>query len=240
MLVEVCANSLLSALNAEKAGADRIELCSELGVGGITPSYGLLKCVRKQLSLPVHVLIRPRGGDFTYSETEFDVMKKDIELCVELGFAGIVSGVLNPDFTLDFDRTMELMELSRPLNFTFHRAFDWVKDPVATFDQLEGMGVDYVLSSGQQTSALEGMGLLDQLNRKSKGCTIMPGGGIRGDNAVDFKKAGFKAIHLTGTKFHKTLNEKPKISMNSLKFMVEDEIAITAIGNIQNVLKGVK
>ncbi len=93
MLVEVCANSLESALNAQKAGADRIEICSELGVGGITPSYGLLKSLKERIFIPIHVLIRPRSGDFTYSETEFDIMKNDIALCVEMGFQGIVSGV---------------------------------------------------------------------------------------------------------------------------------------------------
>ena len=240
MLVEVCSNSLQSALNAEKAGADRVELCSVLGVGGVTPSYGLLKGVKERLSIPVHVLIRPRGGDFTYSDTEFDVMKKDIELCVEFGFAGIVSGVLNPDFTLDVARTMELLQLARPLKFTFHRAFDWVNDPVATLIQLEAMGVDCILTSGQQPSALEGIKFLDQLLQMNTSCTIMPGGGIREDNAREFKKGGFKAIHFTGTKFHKKLDKKPKISMNSMKFLVEDEIAISDIGNIQKVLKGVK
>lgn len=94
MLVEVCANSLESALNAEKAGANRIELCSELAVGGVTPSYGVLKAVREKISIPVRVLIRPRSGDFTYSDEEFNIMKNDIELCVEMGFDGIVSGVL--------------------------------------------------------------------------------------------------------------------------------------------------
>ena len=240
MLVEVCTNSLQSGLNAEKAGADRIELCSELAVGGVTPSYGLLKSAKERLSIPVHVLIRPRGGDFTYTDTEFDVMKKDLQLCVELGSARIVPGVPNPDFTLDVDRTMELLQMSRPLKFTFHRAFDWVKDPFETLAQLEAMGVDYILTSGQQSSALEGIKLLDQLNRANTHCTILPGGGIREDNAMEFKKGGLKAIHLTGTKFHKTLDEKPKISMNSMKFLVEDELAVTDVGNIQNVLKGVK
>ncbi|HET8736468.1 MAG TPA: copper homeostasis protein CutC, partial [Pricia sp.] len=94
MLVEVCANSLQSALNAQEAGAHRIELCSELAVGGVTPSYGFLKAVREQITIPVHVLIRPRSGDFTYSEREFDIMKSDITHCVDMGFDGIVSGIL--------------------------------------------------------------------------------------------------------------------------------------------------
>src|SRR6056297_3221779 len=112
MIVEVCANSLQSALIAQEAGADRIELCSELAVGGITPSYGLLKAVREKISIPVNVLIRPRSGDFTFSDDEFEIMKTNIALCIELGFNGVVSGALHPDFSLDVERTKELVVLS--------------------------------------------------------------------------------------------------------------------------------
>ena len=237
MLIEVCANSLQSALNAEKAGADRIELCSELGVGGITPSYGVLKSAKERLSLPVHVLIRPRSGNFTYSDTEFEVMKEDIRRCTDLGFAGVVSGVLNPDFTVDVDRTLKLLRMASPLQFTFHRAFDWVRDPFAALAQLEDMGVDRILSSGQRPSALEGIDLLGRLHKMATRCTIMPGGGIRADNVREFKKRGFGAVHLSGIKFHKHLAKKPEIPMNSLRFLVEDEVAISDIGNIQNVIK---
>src|SRR5690606_17195590 len=110
MLVEVCANSLDSAWNAQRAGADRIELCSELGVGGITPSFGLIKMVKQQLDIPVHVLIRPRSGHFMYSDMEFEVMKADILACRELGVNGIVSGVLLKDFSVDEERTQELVK----------------------------------------------------------------------------------------------------------------------------------
>src|SRR5690606_10189706 len=109
MIVEVCANSLESAINAQKAGADRIELCVELGVGGLTPSYGLLKRIKEYVSIPINVLIRPRSGDFTYSDLEFNIMRTDIELCKNLGFNGIVSGVLLRDLTLDVKRTKELV-----------------------------------------------------------------------------------------------------------------------------------
>ncbi len=215
MLVEVCANSLESAMNAQKAGADRIELCTELAVGGITPSYGLLKCIKANLKIPVHVLIRPRSGDFTNSDGEFDIMKKDIELCVELGFDGIVSGILHKDFTLDVERTKALIDLSGNLKFTFHRAFDWVLDPLSTMKQLETLGVDYILSSGQQNSALQGFGLLKDLNEKTTTCSIMPGGGINADNVEGFKNNEFEAVHLSGTKFIKRLNVNPTVSMNS-------------------------
>ena len=125
MKLEICANSYQSASNAEKAGAHRIELCAELAVGGITPSYGLLKKVMHDLTIPVHVLIRPRSGDFTYSDAEFQIMKENILICKELGVTGIVSGVLKLDNTIDIERTKELVAVAKPMNFTFHRAFDW-------------------------------------------------------------------------------------------------------------------
>ena len=186
-----------------------------LAVGGITPSFGLLKLIKEHISIPVNVLIRPRSGDFTYSDLEFEIMKKDIALCRELGFNGIVSGVLNKDFTLDVERTKELIELSRPMQFTFHRAFDWVRDPMATLQQLEELEVDTILSSGQQNSSVHGMDLLSGLQKKSKRTVIMPGGGIRDTNVLEFKKKGFGAVHLTGIKFHKTLDHTPEIPMSS-------------------------
>ncbi|WP_273565640.1 copper homeostasis protein CutC [Maribacter halichondriae] len=240
MLVEVCANSLESALNAEKAGVDRIELCSELAVGGVTPSYGLLKSIKKYISIPVHVLIRPRSGDFTYSEYDFEIMKQDIELCVDLGFEGIVSGVLHKDFSLDFERTAVLRKASGTLKFTFHRAFDWVKDPLSALGRLEDISVDYILSSGQRKSAPEGIELLAQLHRNSTTCTIMPGGGIRPENVHFFKEIGFKAIHLSGVKFERTLPSEPMVSMNSPSFLKDDELGISDVETLRGVVNEVK
>jgi len=147
MLVEVCANSLQSALNAEKAGADRIELCSELAVGGITPSYGLMKAVADKISIPVRVLIRPRSGDFMYSNEEYEIMKRNIKLCSDIGFEGVVSGVLRNDFSLDKARTQELKHTAGNLKFTFHRAFDWISNPEESLVILEDIGVDTILTS---------------------------------------------------------------------------------------------
>ena len=153
MIVEVCANSLESALNAEKAGADRIELCSELAVGGITPSYGLLKAVSEKISIPVRVLIRPRSGDFTYSDAEFEIIKKDIELCRGMEFDGIVLGMLHTNFVFDENRHHDVGMLCGNLKTTFHRAFDWVTDPFWALQWLEAFGVDAILTSGQQKTA---------------------------------------------------------------------------------------
>lgn len=240
MLVEVCANSLESALNAQKAGADRIELCSELAVGGITPSYGLLKLIREQISIPVHVLIRPRSGDFTYSDLEFEIMMNDISLCVELGFDGIVSGVLDKDFGLDVKRTEDLVKASANLNFTFHRAFDWLYEPLRTLGLLEDIGVDYILTSGQKKSAVEGVKLLQELNGRASNIVVMPGSGINDNNAAVFKEKGFKAVHLSGTKLQQTLLEDPFVSMNSLSFMNDDKIAVTSTETIKAVVDKVK
>jgi copper homeostasis protein len=201
MKLEICANSYQSALNAQKAGAHRIELCSELSVGGITPSYGLIKQVIDTLSIAVFVLIRPRSGNFTYSEEEFDIMKHDIQLCKNLGCAGIVSGVLNKDNTIDIERTQELIELSKPLEFTFHRAFDCVENPQEALEQLINLGVERVLTSGLEASAEKGLELLKQLKEHVNGrITILPGSGINLQNAKLFKDAGFLEIHLSASK----------------------------------------
>jgi len=240
MIVEVCANSLESALNAEKAGADRIELCSELAVGGITPSYGLLKAVSEKISIPVRVLIRPRSGDFTYSDDEFEIMKKDIELCNEMGFDGIVIGMLHSNFIFDENRHHEIGMLGSNLQTTFHRAFDWVADPFWALNWLDAFGVDTILSSGQQKTALEGIDLLSQLNEKSVSTVIMPGSGINLENAHIFKERGFKAIHLSAVKMNQKLYEDPKVGMNSPHMLSDDSIPISHFETIEEIVKAVK
>lgn len=240
MIVEVCANSLESALVAERAGADRIELCSELAVGGLTPSYGLLKAVKEQVSIPVHVLIRPRSGDFTYSANELNMMITDIELCVELGFDGIVSGVLLNNFSLDVAQTQKLKSAAGNLKFTFHRAFDWVKNPLEALEQLDAMQMDYILSSGQQKSAPLGIDLLSELKKKSKTVQIMPGSGVNAGNIDVFKNNGFNAVHLSGTAMIQTLAQEPAITMNSERFLSDNYIAITQLENIKAVVNKVK
>ncbi|MDP5230644.1 MAG: copper homeostasis protein CutC [Cellulophaga sp.] len=240
MLVEVCANSLESALNAQNAGADRIELCLELGLGGITPSFGLLKLIKEKITIPVHVLIRPRSGDFTYDDLEFETMLHDIQLCVELGFEGIVSGALHADLKLDIERTTKLSLASKDLNFTFHRAFDWVKDPFLVLNQLEKIGVDYILTSGQQLKAIDGLELLTQLHQKAKTCTIMPGSGINADNARLFKEKGFKVIHLSGTTFYPKNANLSRLPMSTLSFFQEDKKIISDIKILKDVVNRVK
>ena len=201
MQLEICANSYQSAMNAQKAGAHRIELCSELSIGGITPSYQLLKKVMKNLHIPVHVLIRPRGGDFIYSKEEFEMMKENILICKELGSKGIVSGVLHTDNRIDIKRTQELIALCKPLSFTFHRAFDEVPEPMRAIHQLMSMGVDRLLTSGQKNTAIEGLDLIVELQEIAKNkLIVMPGSGINDVNCKTFKIAGFKEIHASASK----------------------------------------
>ncbi|WP_335966306.1 copper homeostasis protein CutC [Galbibacter sp. PAP.153] len=219
MIVEICSNSVESACNAQKGGADRIELCAELEVGGITPSYGVIKRVVEKLSIPVFVLIRPRSGNFTYTHAEFEVMKEDIKFCREIGCKGIVSGVLNEDNTLDAERTKELIELAKPLSFTFHRAFDWVPNPDETMKNLIGLGCDRLLTSGQQPKALDGLPLLTVLqNKYGKNIKIMPGSGVDEQNVLNFKEKGFAEIHFSASVPVKVLKAPPPISFNNNAF----------------------
>lgn len=200
MILEVCANSFQSAKNAQLAGAHRIELCQELSVGGVTPSFGLLKSVLSELAIETFVLIRPRSGGFCYSDTEFEIMKQDIIQCKNMGCHGLVSGVLLDNGHVDMARTKALIALSKPLPFTFHRAFDCVPDPIQSLKDLITLGVSRVLTSGQQPSAENGLDLLKQMDRVTgNDVVIMPGSGIHPENVHLFKDAGFKEIHASAS-----------------------------------------
>ena len=194
MIIEVCAESYEYAEKAEKAGADRIELCKHLYLDGLTPNYKTAKKTIDTLNIPVFVLIRPRHGDFNYSEKEFELMKADIVKFKEMGCKGIVSGILNNDNTIDIKRTNELVNLSRPLEFTFHRAFDMVTDPLKELEKLIQLGVERVLTSGQKQKAVKGIELLKELKKNAKDkIIIMPGSGINKLNIMNFRS--FNEIH---------------------------------------------
>jgi len=230
MILEICANSYQSAVNAEIASAHRIELCSEISVGGITPSLGLLKKVLQSLTIPVHVLIRPRSGNFTYSDKEFEIMKENIRLCKDLGCAGIVSGVLHEDNSIDLKRTKELIELSKPMSFTFHRAFDIVSKPKEALLQLIALGVHRLLTSGQEEKAEDGIDLLLELQKLAKNkLTILPGSGINSENCIHFKNNGFTEIHSSASKIisnrtHSYFGNTPQIvsDINSIKNILDN------------------
>ncbi len=236
MILEVCANSFESALAAQEAGAHRIELCTELSVGGLTPSYGLIEKVLTELTIPVHVLLRPRAGNFTYTESEIDVMLKDIELCKKLGVAGIVSGVLSNDFSVDVNQTRRLLNASESMDFTFHRAFDWCANPSKSLEDLLKLGVTRLLSSGQETTATAGIELLVALkNRAGSALEVMPGGGINESNALLFKEYGFESIHCSASEKVQTLASKPKVPMQGT--VLEGVLSTSSKTKIEQILK---
>ena len=215
MKVEICANSFESALAAQDAGAHRIELCQELLLGGITPSHGLIEKVLQELEIPVFVLIRPRSGDFMYSEADFDVMLRDIAFAKAQGAQGIVSGVLNTDFTIDAERTKQLIAECGELPFTFHRAFDWTPDVLAALELLIDMGAQRILTSGMNVNVNEGYETLLQLLAAARNrIGILPGGGISIDNVMKFKNAGFSEVH--GSLSSSTVGYNHAIKMHSL------------------------
>ena len=182
-LIEVCVDSVASAVAAEAGGAARVELCDNLMEGGTTPPTALIAAARARLRIPLHVIIRPRAGGFCYSDAEFDVMKRDITLARQLGADGVVIGILLPDGRVDLERTRALIALARPLSVTFHRAFDMTRDPFEALESLIDLGVDRILTSGQQPSVLEGLDLITALAARADGRIVIMGcGGINATN----------------------------------------------------------
>ena len=238
MIIEICANSFASAKAAQDAGADRIELCTQLSVGGLTPSHGLIKKVISELNIETHVLIRPRSGNFTYSTDELDVMAKDIAYCKEIGCAGVVTGILTPQNNIDTETTQKLVEIAKGIDFTFHRAFDWTQKPLEAISKLQQMGVTRILSSGQQPKAIDGIGLLKQL-KKVSGNTLqlMPGSGINAQNILAFKEAGFQMVHFSATEKRQVLSQKPIVSMHSDSFFEEGILAVSNKDKIIEIIK---
>ncbi|KXS19846.1 CutC family protein [Gonapodya prolifera JEL478] len=180
ILLESCVENVESALISEANGAERIELCANLLEGGTTPSAGMIQICKERLRIPIHVMIRPRGGDFLYTDLEFAVMRRDIEACKQIGVAGVVLGILKHDGTIDVERTTDLATLAAPLAVTFHRAFDVTSDPYVALSALAGIpNVTRLLTSGQAPTVLEGLRLIHALmERTPPHLSILPGGGI--------------------------------------------------------------
>lgn len=194
--LEVCANTLTSALSAQEGGAIRVELCDNLGEGGTTPSYGQIKLARKALHIKLFVLIRPREGDFLYTDTEFEIMKADVQNCIDIGCDGVVIGILNPDGSIDTKRCSELVEmaLEKGLGVTFHRAFDMCNDMDKALEEIIAMGCERILTSGGKSTAIEGANVIAHLIEKAAGrIIIMPGSGVSESTVTDL-------IHYTKAK----------------------------------------
>nr|WP_255493886.1 copper homeostasis protein CutC [Cetobacterium sp. 8H] len=185
--LEACVESFSEAVTAMKNGANRIELCENLSVGGTTPSYGTIKKSR-ELAAPCFVMIRPRGGDFCYSQDEIEIMKSDILMCKELGVLGVVFGVLTRENKIDYPLLKELVDLAKPMSITFHKAIDEVINPLEDIDQLIDVGIDRILTSGKQLKAFEGKDLLNQMIKKADNkIKILVCGGVTKENLNDIQ-----------------------------------------------------
>lgn len=192
MVIEACVESISEAIKAESLGATRIELCDNLSVGGTTPSAGTIKIAKHYLSIPVMVLIRPRGGNFVYSPVEIEVMKHDIELCKNIGVYGVVMGALTADGHIDIELMKQLIDLARPMSITFHKAIDETFKIMEEFKKLKMLGVDYILTSGGRDTALEGKEIINKMASLSDGnLTIIAAGKITKSNLTEH----IEAIH---------------------------------------------
>ena len=203
MLIEIAVFSLESAIAAFNAGAHRIELCSAPAEGGLTPSAATMRLARKYVKIPIHVMIRPREGDFCYSEKEFETMLLDVAAAKMVGMEGIVAGVLNPDGSVDEKRTAILVDAASPMNVTFHRAFDMVKDQDEALKAIIYAGCARILTSGGQQTAAKGIEKLAELVKKAGNrISIMPGSGVNLDNIKNIAETtGAKEIHLSARSY---------------------------------------
>lgn len=240
ILIEVCANSVASALAAQAGGAARVELCSALAEGGITPSAAAIELTREQLQIGVHVLIRPRGGDFCYDDTEFRVMLRDIARCKQIGVDGVVIGVLNPEGTIDVPRTRELIAAARPMSVTCHRAFDMTADAFHSLDDILALGVERLLTSGQRGNAVAGKELIAELvHRAGNRLLVMPGAGVNENNIRELISAtGAREFHLSGQKkvSSRMGYRNPQVFMG-VPGLPEYEIGVTDAEKIRRVVQ---
>lgn len=197
MVKEACVGSYSEAVSAEKRGADRVELCDNLDVGGTTPSYGTIKTTVEKLKIPVFVMIRPRGGNFCYNKNEVEIMKKDIELCKALGVKGIVLGVLTKNDEIDYPLLKELIDLASPMEVTFHKAIDDLENPVLEIKKLAEIGVKRILSSGTKAKALDGKDILNKMIAEANDdITVIVAGGVTTDNFDEISK------EIVSTEYH--------------------------------------
>lgn len=215
--LEICAFNLPSATLAQQAGADRIEFCASPDEGGVTPSHGLIRSARESLGIPLYPIIRPRGGDFLYTDEEFRVMLRDIEYCKQTGCNGVVIGMLNSDGSVDQARCARLVETAYPLGVTFHRAFDWAINPFEALETIIQIGCERILTSGQRPTAEQGIALIDELVREADDrIVIMPGSGVRSSNIV------LLAEKTGASQFHTSARVKQVSTMNFVNAQMKE------------------
>ncbi len=239
MLIEVCANSIGSAMNAFAGGAQRVELCQDLENGGTTPSAATIQIAVERLKpngMDVFVLIRPRSGDFNYSELEFEVIQRDVLFCKENKADGVVIGLLTPDGKIDLEKTAKLVELAHPMQVTFHRAFDFANDPFEAMEQITGLGIQRILSSGRKSTALEGGDLIRQLIEKANDrIIIMPGSGINSGNIRQI------AAITKANEFHFSAKKRVQGSASSINVKnLENEYFLTDSEEVKRVVELMK
>ena len=243
-IIEACTTSVASAIEAQKGGAKRVELCDNIYEGGTTPGYGTIKTARKVLTIDLNVMIRPRGQDFCYSGLEFDIMKEDIRMCKQLGVDGVVFGILKPDGNIDIERTTELVRLASPMPATFHRAFDMTPDPYKALEDIISTGAYRILTSGHKNKAFDGIELIRELVERAAGrIIIMPGSGISEDNILEIRnRTGAKEFHLSGSKQveSKMQFKKTGIFMGGLPQIPEYEMKVTDSERIRRVEEALK
>lgn len=244
--IEICAGSIESAIAANKGGADRIELCSALSEGGITPSAGIIEYVCDNLNIPVFILIRPRTGDFHYSRADYEAMKKDILFAKRNGAKGIVTGMLNTDGTIDTCRMKDLIEMASPMQVTFHRAFDMTRNPVEALEEIINLGCHRILTSGQANNVIEGADLLAELVKiVGQRIIIMPGSGINLSNFSNLaEKTKATEFHLSATRSFKSRMSfmKTGVSMagknsNEFEIIQTDAETVESICNLAKLIR---
>lgn len=238
--VEVCVYSLESCLNAQAAGADRVELCTAMYDGGLTPSAAAIRMARNLLSIELYVMIRPRGGDFLYSDLEFQQMKEEILYAKSCGADGIVSGILSADGRVDTERMSVLVECAAPLKVTFHRAIDMVADMEEALEDVIRAGCYRILTSGGENDVEKGKGNIRRLVDLAKGrIKIMAGAGVNAANAPWLIKNGVDAIHLSGKNHRdsKMIYRNPRVSMGGVPGIPEYEEFYSDVEKIEAVVK---
>jgi len=227
--LEICCYGLDCALAATQAGADRLELCAAPQEGGLTSSLGTLREVRSQIHIPVHPIVRPRSGDFCYSDQEFRIMLSDIAQIRDMGFPGVVTGILCPEGLLDKTRMQKVMTVAKGMAVTFHRAFDLCSNPYRTYHELAELSVARILTSGQQQSAEAGISLLQELNALGRGPIIMAGAGVRLSNLPKFLEAGIKEIHSSASRQVPSAMRYCKAGVSMCSDKLADEYLRTAV-----------
>lgn len=224
MTLEVVVYNIESAINAQKGGADRIELCDNPAEGGTTPSYGTIAQVRQHLSIDVYVMIRPRGGNFIYSIDEYHAMRKDIEMCKRLSVDGVVLGMLTKEGRIDVKYCKKLIEFARPLKVTCHRAFDMTRDAMEALDDCIEAGFDKILTSGRQPNAELGSDLIRKLVLKADNkISIMAGAGVTENNVVQLvKHTGVSEVHFSAKQFRESESTRYNHLVNFLDSLPSD------------------